>query len=57
MARPANRFPRAGGALLAASLLAGVLIGLFAGQPSIGFLGGLALGVVLLAGVWLLDRR
>ena len=52
-----SRFPRAGGALLAGSILVGALIGVFAGQPSIGFLAGLALGLVLLAGVWLLDRR
>ena len=57
MARPPNRFPRAGGALLAGSILFGALTGAVAGQPSIGFLSGLALGLVLLGGVWLLDRR
>lgn len=56
MANPDSRFPRAGGALLAGSILGGVLIGAFAGQTSIGFLAGLALGLVLLGGVWLLDR-
>ncbi|MDQ4088102.1 MAG: hypothetical protein M3177_08880 [Pseudomonadota bacterium] len=57
MAEPSSRFPRAGGALLAGSILCGVLMGAFAGETSIGFLGGLALGLVLLGAVWLLDRR
>ena len=37
--------------------LAGALIGIFAGQPSIGFLAGAGIGLVLLTLVWLLDRR
>lgn len=49
--------PRAGGALLAASILIGVLAGAFAGQPSIGFLAGLGIGLLLLAAVWLRERR
>ena len=57
MANADSRFPRAGGALLAGSILGGVVIGAFAGQTSIGFLAGLALGLVLLAAVWLLERR
>jgi hypothetical membrane protein len=48
---------RAGGVLLALSLLAGALIGIFAGQPSIGFLAGAGIGLFLLILVWLLDRR
>ena len=55
MARPS--FPRAGGALLAAAILAGALTGVLSGQPSIGFLVGLGVGLLLLAAVWLLDRR
>ena len=51
-----RRFPRAGGFLLAASILAGVAGGIYAGQPSMGFLGGLGVGLFLLAAVWLLDR-
>ena len=50
-------FPRAGGALLAASILFGVVGGSLAKQPSIGFLAGLAVGLVLLGAVWWLDRR
>jgi hypothetical protein len=57
MAGPRSSFPRAGGALLAASLLAGALGGSLAGQASIGFLVGLGVGLTLLAAVWLLDRR
>jgi uncharacterized membrane protein len=54
---PDRKAPRSGGVLLALSLLAGALIGVFAGQPSIGFLAGAGIGVVLLTLVWLLDRR
>lgn len=51
------KFPRAGGALLAASILAGVVAGAFAGEPSVGFVAGLAVGLLLLGLVWLADRR
>jgi hypothetical protein len=54
---PDRKAPRAGGVLLALSLLAGALIGIFAGQPSIGFLAGAGTGLLLLTLVWLLDRR
>jgi hypothetical protein len=54
---PDRKASRAGGALLALSLLAGALIGVFAGQPSIGFLAGAGVGLCLLILVWLLDRR
>ena len=49
--------PLAGGFLLALSLLAGALIGLFLGQPSIGFLAGAGVGIALLLLLWLWDRR
>ena len=51
-----RRFPRAGGALLAGSILIGVVAGTLLRQPSIGFLAGLGAGLVLLAAVWLWDR-
>ena len=57
MARPHTKSPRAGGALLAAAILIGVLAGSVAGESSIGFLAGLAIGLVLMGGVWLIDRR
>jgi hypothetical protein len=54
---PSPRFPRAGGALLAGAILIGVVAGTLAAQTSIGFLAGLAAGLLLLGLVWLLDRR
>ena len=54
---PAPRPPIAGGALLAAAILIGVVTGTLTGQASIGFLAGLSIGLALLAAVWLVDRR
>ena len=54
---PTNRGPKAGGSFLALAIVAGVLLGGLLGQPSIGFLVGLGIGVTLLALVWLKDRR
>ncbi|HEV2867086.1 MAG TPA: hypothetical protein VGX37_11285 [Allosphingosinicella sp.] len=50
-------FPRAGGALLAGGILVGAVGGTLVGEPSIGFLAGFALGLALLAAVWVADRR
>jgi hypothetical protein len=47
----------AGGFLLALSILVGVSIGVVERQASIGFLGGLGVGLALLGLIWLLDRR
>lgn len=49
--------PLAGGFLLCIALLAGALTGIFLGQPSIGFLVGAGIGLVLVTLIWLLDRR
>lgn len=57
MDNPFGKPMRSGGALLAFAILAGVLAGVLLGQPSLGFLGGLGVGVALLALVWLRDRR
>jgi len=54
---PANRAPKAGGFLLAVAIIAGVIIGGLLGQPSIGFLAGLGIGIVLVVVLWLIDRR
>jgi hypothetical protein len=54
---PKSRFTRAGGCLLALSLIGGVIVGGWAQESSIGFLGGLGLGLALLLVVWLVDRR
>lgn len=51
-----NKAPIAGGALLALSLIAGTVIGVLKGQPSIGFIGGLGVGLALLLIVALIDR-
>jgi hypothetical protein len=48
---------QSGGSLLAFSIIGGTLAGVIAGQPSIGFLGGTALGLVLLIIIWLKNRR
>jgi uncharacterized membrane protein (UPF0136 family) len=48
--------PVAGGALLALSLIVGSVIGVLRGQPSIGFIGGLGVGLALLVVVALIDR-
>lgn len=49
--------PAAGGFPIAAGVLAGTIGGLIAGQPTIGFLAGLATGVAIAVAIWLVDRR
>lgn len=55
---PATRggTPIAGGALLALGLIVGTVIGVLKGQPSLGFIVGLGVGLVLLLVVALIDR-
>jgi uncharacterized membrane protein (UPF0136 family) len=54
----ANRSgPQAGGFIIAFAILAGTIVGGLKGQPSIGLLAGLGLGVVAALAVWLRDRR
>lgn len=57
MANPDPRTPKSGGFLLAMSVLVGVVAGAAYGQPSLGFVAGLAVGIALVLGVWLWDRR
>ena len=57
MAGPPTSTPRAGGSILAAAIIAGVVGGIIAGEPSIGFLAGTAIGVGLAILLWLRDRR
>ena len=52
-----SRAPMAGGFLLALSILVGVFVGGWLGQPSIGLLAGFGVGAALAIAVWLLDRR
>ena len=54
---PRTKLPRAGGAFLAAAVLAGAAGGVLVGRPSIGLLVGAAVGLILLGAVWLADRR
>ena len=56
MANTPSRAPLAGGFLLAMSLIVGVVIGAGRGEPSLGFVLGLAVGIVLVLAIWLLDR-
>jgi hypothetical protein len=55
--KPTGQFPRSGGCLLALSLVGGVIVGAWAHESSIGFLGGLGLGLCLLLLIWLIDQR
>jgi hypothetical protein len=47
---------QAGGFLIAAAIMVGVVGGAIAGQPSIGFLAGAGIGLALAIGLWLRDR-
>jgi hypothetical protein len=56
--RPARRGRgMAGGSLLALSMVVGAVAGTVYGQPSVGFLAGVAVGALFVLLVWLLDRR
>ena len=57
MNAPTNRSGRAGGSILAGCIIAGVIVGSILGQPSIGFLVGAGLGVLIALALWLADRR
>jgi hypothetical protein len=52
-----RKLARSGGCLLAFALLAGTFVGMVLGQPSIGFLAGSGLGLILVIAVFLLDRK
>lgn len=53
---PPTKAPIAGGALLALSLIVGSVIGVLKGQPSVGFISGMGVGLALLIAVALVDR-
>lgn len=53
----ASRTPMAGGFLLAIALIVGVIAGAAKGEPSLGFVIGLGVGLAGLLAVWLMDQR
>lgn len=57
MAETSPKTPRSAGVFLALAILAGTVIGIFQGEPSIGFLVGTGIGIAIAVAVWLLDRR
>jgi hypothetical protein len=52
-----NRSTKAGGFLLAVSIMASTIVGGLMGQASAGLLAGAALGIVICVVLWLVDRR
>jgi uncharacterized membrane protein (UPF0136 family) len=48
--------PQAGGFLLALCILVGAVIGTVRGQPSIGVIAGISVGIVVAIALWLKDR-
>ena len=57
MTSPSPSQPRiGGGAPIALAILLGTIIGVAAGQPTIGFLAGLAVGVVAALLIWRANR-
>ena len=48
---------RAGGSILAGTIIAGVIVGTILGQPSIGFLAGAAIGGLIALLIWRQDRK
>lgn len=57
MASPSSSEPRAAGAAIALLALAGAIGGTFYGQPTIGLLAGLGLGIAIAIAFWLVDRQ
>ena len=52
-----KRSSRAGGSIIAISILVGAVAGIVAGEPSIGFLVGAAFGAAVAMLLWLRDRK
>jgi hypothetical protein len=50
-------FSQAGGVILATAIITGTVAGIIVGEPSIGFLVGLAAGGLLMLLFWLNERR
>lgn len=56
MSQP-TRSSAAGGFFIAMGALVGTGVGIALRQPSIGFLAGVAVGIAVAVGIWLIDRR
>ena len=54
---PNSHRAQAGGSILALSILVGAVAGIIAGQPSIGFIAGLAVGTAVALILWHRDRE
>lgn len=57
MADPKSQASRAGGFIIAITVIAGAIIGIRCGQPSIGLLIGAAVGTGISVALYLWDRR
>jgi len=57
MAASTPKASRAGGFIIAISVIAGAIIGIRCGQPSIGLLIGAAVGVAISIALYVRDRR
>lgn len=57
MSGPSKSGAQAGGSILAAAIIAGAVGGVLLGQPSIGFLVGTGVGILIATFLWLRDRR
>lgn len=56
MSQP-TRSSAAGGFFIAMGALVGTGVGIALRQPSIGFLAGVAFGIAVAVGIWLIDRQ
>lgn len=56
-APPPDPGPRAGGAIIAFGVIGGVIVGLAAGQPTLGVLAGFGVSVAIAILLWVRDRR
>jgi hypothetical protein len=57
MAEPQIKASRAGGVIIAATILAGAITGVVYREPSIGILAGAAAGIAITLALYLRDRR
>jgi hypothetical protein len=57
MNEPRQQATRASGSIIALTIIVGAVGGVVAGQPSIGFLAGAAVGILIAAGLWIRDRK